>query len=313
MRSMLPQSRKTIVRSATSSGGAPTRPSKVKPRYSHGSGNSSGDMYISESLPSCSRMPVHGEQRAERVAVRVLVRREQELVGVAQLLRAPAPARWRRAHPRRSSSSVIRMPRSIDSSNTNSQGGRALHAQLAARPPLEHAMGGLETRQRLGALVLVAEHAHVHAGVAQVWAGFNGGHGHESYAGVSEALGDPRRDDLTDRLVDPAHAVGHPTLRQVLERTSCGFPHLRPQETSNRRSGRGSALCAQLAGVTADERGRQRGALPEIVVVGLGHGRAEAPLQLGLQRADSSLRLPLRLAVSGKVKAGSRSGRRSSD
>ena len=57
MRSMLPQSRKTIVRSATSSGGAPTRPSKWSPRYSHGSGNSSGDMYIRESLPSCVRMP----------------------------------------------------------------------------------------------------------------------------------------------------------------------------------------------------------------------------------------------------------------
>jgi hypothetical protein len=52
MRSMLPQSRKTTRRSPMSVGGAPRIPSKSIERYSWGSGNSSGDMYISESLPS---------------------------------------------------------------------------------------------------------------------------------------------------------------------------------------------------------------------------------------------------------------------
>src|SRR3954454_21626940 len=36
----------------------------------------------------------------------------------------------------------------------------------------------------------------------------------------------------------------------------------------------------------AHQRGRQRGALPEVVMVGLGDRRAEAPLQLSLQRDD---------------------------
>ena len=56
MRSMLPQSRNTIVRSATSAGGAPAIPSKVQARYSQGSGNSSGDMYMTLCFPSCSRI-----------------------------------------------------------------------------------------------------------------------------------------------------------------------------------------------------------------------------------------------------------------
>ena len=57
---------------------------------------------------------------------------------------------------------------------------------------LEHPVRGLETGERLLALVLVSEHAHPHAGMAQVWAGFNGSHCHKSYARVSESFGDSR-------------------------------------------------------------------------------------------------------------------------
>src|SRR3954447_4986472 len=52
---------------------------------------------------------------------------------------------------------------------------------------------------------------------------------------------------------------------------------------------------------TAHQSGRQRGALPEVVMVGLGDRRAEAPLQLGLQR-DDLLALALEAPVVREVK-----------
>src|SRR6185436_4287424 len=61
--------------------------------------------------------PVHRKQRAERVAVRVLVRREEELVGRAQL-RQHLLLLGRDRHSR-SRSSEMRIPLSIDSSKTN--------------------------------------------------------------------------------------------------------------------------------------------------------------------------------------------------
>ena len=52
MRSMLPQSRKTTVRSAMSAGGSWKTSSSGKKRYSIGSGNSFAARNITESLPS---------------------------------------------------------------------------------------------------------------------------------------------------------------------------------------------------------------------------------------------------------------------
>ena len=66
-------------------------------------------MRISELLED----EVHPEQRAERVPVGVLMRREQQLLGLAQLGQHLVLFR-RDRHS--SSSSVMRMPRSIDSS-----------------------------------------------------------------------------------------------------------------------------------------------------------------------------------------------------
>ncbi len=62
----------------------------------------------------------------------------------------------------------------------------------------------------------------------------------------------------------------------------------------DRRGGLG-----HLAGTTSHHRGGKRGALPEVVVVGLGHRRPESALEAALSER-SSLRLPLRLALSGK-------------
>ena len=105
------------MRSATSAGGVPTSRSKVQPRYSHGSGNSSGDMNISESLPSCSSIQcmASSEPSASPSGFSCVVSssfsepRSSAITSscpVAMLISS-------------SSSSVIRIPRSIDSSNTN--------------------------------------------------------------------------------------------------------------------------------------------------------------------------------------------------
>ena len=80
IRSMLPQSRKTSVRSTTSAGGSWKTSSSGRKRYSTGSGNSFAARNITESLPSWLEDVVHRQQRAERVAVGALVGGEQEAV-----------------------------------------------------------------------------------------------------------------------------------------------------------------------------------------------------------------------------------------
>ena len=93
MRSMLPQSRKTTVRSAMSAGGSWKTSSSGRKRYSIGSGNSFAARNITESLPSWVEQLVHAEQRAERVAVGALVGGEQEAVARRAARRRPARAR----------------------------------------------------------------------------------------------------------------------------------------------------------------------------------------------------------------------------
>ena len=90
LRSMLPQSRKTIVRSSTSSGDDGDQP--VERRRSgtrRAAGTRRRAMNISESLPSARRTPCMRDERAERVAVGVLVGDQDEALAVAQLDRAP--------------------------------------------------------------------------------------------------------------------------------------------------------------------------------------------------------------------------------
>ena len=167
-------------------------------RYSCGSGNSSGDRYISASLPSCGQHAVHAEQRAERVAVGVLVRgRAAKLVGA----RAAPRRTWSSCGPRAAhdlvspsiSSSSSRDPhrRARALRRRRRRARRVLDAQLArdAAPAGSRATTrGPSSVSR--ALVLVAEHADVHARMAQVWARVDGCHGDESNAGVFQASGD---------------------------------------------------------------------------------------------------------------------------
>ena len=115
---MFPQSRNTIVRSATSGGGWPISPSKCSPRYSHGSGNSSGDMYISVSLPSCFRIAsiASSEPSASPSGFSCVV---SSSLSAAAELGHHLFLFGGDAHSSSSSSSEMRIPRSIDSSKTN--------------------------------------------------------------------------------------------------------------------------------------------------------------------------------------------------
>ena len=65
--------------------------------------------------------------------------------------------------------------------------------------------------------------------------------------------------------------------------------------------------CAlELVQRAGGQRGRQRGPLPEVLVVDLGHRRAETPAGSGPSASDSSLRFPLRSPTSGKCRWTSR-------
>ena len=255
IRSMLPQSRNTIARSSTSSGGAPTRRSKVQLRYSQGSGNSSGEMYISESLPSCSRMRciASSEPSASPSGFSCVVSRNRSAWRSAATTWSCSVATvTRRAAPRCASRARI------DSSYEKTERRGALHAQLPGDRLLHEPVRGAQAGQRLLLLLGAAEHAHEHASVAKVGACVYGGHRHESYARVVEALRDSAREDLPDRLVHPAHAVrGHSNPRAAgLRRTANGIARGSRRGSSTRRSGRGSSR-ARAADRDRDPRARR--------------------------------------------------------
>ena len=68
----------------------------------------------------------------------------------------------------------------------------------------------------------IAQHAHVHPGMAQIGAGPDIGHGHESHTRVLQLSCHRVADHLTDRLVDAPHAsVAHP-IRLLHPKTSAG-------------------------------------------------------------------------------------------
>ena len=160
---MLPQSRNTTVRSAMSAGGAWIRPSSENRRYSRGSGRSSGEMNIAESLPSALEQALHRHQRAERVAVGVLVRGEHEARVLAQALehqlacvgRRLASARRRSRAPIASLDQLLHAQRAVGRLVVDElERRRALQAQLAGEARLQVAVGAAQALERRLALGL---------------------------------------------------------------------------------------------------------------------------------------------------------------
>ena len=161
-----------------------------------GSGSSRASMNIRQSLPSAVRMPCMAISEpsaspsgfswvtttslsASRSSCEDLVAGRAAAVGQSSLA------------GRSSSSSVIRMPAVDRVVVLEGQRGRVLERQLgrpAARcrkPCAERSPSSVSL-----AAGVVAEHAHVDASVAQVRAGLDSGHGHESNARVLEIRGD---------------------------------------------------------------------------------------------------------------------------
>ena len=201
---------------------------------------------------------MHRDQRAERVAVGVLVRDEQEALAVADLVEAPARAtarrvgRARRGHRVRPSAalrrcswprSAARAARRCRRARSCSSGVRFRRSSLATRAAGSRGRSAGPSSEAC-ARVAVAEHAHEHAGVAQVGAGLDVGHGHESDAGVLEILGHGVAEDLADGLVDPAHPRRRLILVPPGPRTRPGCARrarLSGKRSSSQRSTRSAA------------------------------------------------------------------------
>ena len=86
LRSMLPQSRNTTVRSSRSSGGADCRPVEVEEAVLVGQRELVVGHEHDRVLAQRPQHAVHRDERAERVAVGVLVRHEDEALALAQLV-----------------------------------------------------------------------------------------------------------------------------------------------------------------------------------------------------------------------------------
>src|SRR3954447_24553193 len=109
-----------------------------------------------------------------------------------------------------------------------------------------------------------------------------------------------RTASLTRRIRAPGILEDPPVAEQLFARHESTLnPHslrkLRLHVSRELRAGVPHRACVPPAQRRGDGR-----ALPQVVVVGLGNGRAEAPLKLSLQRHDL-LALPLEAAVVGEV------------
>src|SRR5690349_10472750 len=191
LRWRLPQSRNTMVRSSTSSGGADTRLVSGRKRYSWGSGRSRPSMNIRQSLPIASSRPCTATSDP------IASPSGCSCVTTTSLSASRSSARtWSRSA--RLPLVIISTPVAgliVDQARDphaaihrfvvfEGQGGRVLEGQLGCDPALQKPMRRSQALEAGLALGGVAEHAHVHTSVAQIRAGLDSGYGHETHAGV---------------------------------------------------------------------------------------------------------------------------------
>src|SRR5215475_8815819 len=199
IRSMLPQSRKTTVRSAMSAGGSWKTSSSGRKRYSIGSGNSFAARNITESLPSWVRrwcMP-SSEPSASPSGPSCAVRRNlsrlrssSATLSIAGFALTPAlliVLLEQLRYPHSGIHGVVVL---------EGQGRCPLHSRLGGDLRLQDSVRRAQRVQRRLALVLAPEDADMHLGGAEVRAGLDRGHGHEADARVAEVGGDRRADHL---------------------------------------------------------------------------------------------------------------------
>ena len=173
---------------------------------------------------------------------------------------------------------VMRTPRSTDGSYSNvSCGVRFIRSSRATRPwttPRADSSAAIASP----AASLAAEHRDVDPRVVQV--------GRDGDAGD--------RDDADPRVLEPADRLGHDGAHRLVH-AAHAFGHVSPLSPPGTRASTlgasehpllpGEPLLGPrrellgLARLARDERRGQRAALPELVVVDLGHRRAEAVLR----------------------------------
>ena len=155
---------------------------------------------------------MHRHQRAERVAVGVLVRDEHEARRVAQLVEdLLAGIGLDRAHACSSMSRSRRCARSAVSSWKKVSVGVCLRrSSLPTRPcrkPWADRRPSSEALDGLG----VPENAHVDASVAQIRAGLDIRDGHKSDPRVLHFMGEHVAENLSHGLIDSTHPLhAHP-------------------------------------------------------------------------------------------------------
>ena len=166
------------------------------------------------------------EHRAERVAVGVLVRDDEEAVVSADRLARPRRAQSTLAvivahlSRRQVGRKVVDQLRHVHALldrriEDEGQCRRPAEAQLAPDAGLQHAVRRFEPGQRRAPLLLVAEHREVDRRLGEVRGHPDAGDGDHADPRVLERA-DALRDDGADRLVHPAHALGHDGRSLVL-------------------------------------------------------------------------------------------------
>ena len=240
---------------------------------------------MTASLPSASRTCCIADQRAERVAVGVLVGDEHEARRRRAARRGPpratAVGRSTVAHARPARLDELRSRRCARARpcrRRRTQRRRVLEPQLAADAALQEAVRGPQRLERALALARVAEHADVDARVAQVRAGLDSGDGHESDAGVLQtrevitSVKTSLMASLTRRIRSPVILV--PPGRSTMPAAA---PRARPAGGGRpARAPRVSAACAAPARRCRPRCDGEGRALPGVLVVDLGHGDAGA-------------------------------------
>ena len=222
---MLPQSRNTTVRSAMSAGGAWIRPSSAKKRYSKRQRQILGRDEHHRVLAQRAQQPLHRPpasparrrrdaraRRARSASPRGSARAPARAsTSVLSAVAHPGPRSPRSARPRASRGRSCRRRRTRASACAS---GAARAATLPCRKPCA-LRRPVERRLALASrrAAAVAEHAHVHASMAQIGACSDICHGHKSHSRVLQLSCHRIAEHLANRLVDAAHTSrAHPTL-----------------------------------------------------------------------------------------------------
>ena len=211
-------------------------------------------------------------------------KRSPSRISLEHLLARRRRRRPRAAHAGRSRRSAARRAsrgRSCRRRRTRASACASGAARARSRPcrkPCARCAGPSSVASRCS-LPRVAEHAHVHARMAQIGAGPDIGHGHESHSRVLEvfAIASPRTS--LNGLVHAAHPrrqlILAPPRRRKEANVRCNA-HALGKAAVERSARHGRTLPLSSAQRSARSAAASSGALPHVLMLDLGHGDARA-------------------------------------